>query len=163
MSNPPTVSVAQDHPFVEVFSEIGAIEHYLRLAVTRHLPARMTHAHFELLRHFFRYGDGQTPAELARALMLTKGAITNILQKMSEQSWVVVLADASDGRKKRVKVTRAGLEAVHSVMRAMKAQTEVLRGGFTDSEFREVVPFLRALRTFLSEISETDAPEAVRR
>jgi len=158
-----TQTVAQDHPYVEVFSEIGTIEYYLRLAVTRHLPPGMTYAHFELLRYFMRYGDGQTPAELARILLMTKGAVTNILQKMEAMGYVAVLADVSDGSKKRVKITRAGVDAANCVFRGMKSKTEALRDGFTDSEFRHAMPFLKALRTFLSEINETGEPAAANR
>ncbi|CAN5731110.1 MarR family transcriptional regulator [soil metagenome] len=155
LRNAPAV---QAHPFVEVFSEIGAIEHYLRMAVTKHLPSGMTHAHFEMLQWFMRHGDGQTPAELARMMLMTKGAITNILQKMSQMGWIAVLADCADGRKKRVKITRAGIEVSNGVMRDMKAKTEALRDGFTDEEFKAATPFLKALRVFLSEISELGAP-----
>ncbi|WP_340643921.1 MarR family transcriptional regulator [Phenylobacterium sp.] len=158
--NPPAV---QDQPYVEVFTEIGAIEHYLRAAVIKHLPEGMTHAHFEMLQWFMRYGDGQTPAELARMMLLTKGAITNILQKLEKMGFVVVLADCADRRKKRVKITRAGLEASGAIMKDMKAKTEALRDGFTDDEFRAVTPFLKALRVFLSEISELGAPAAAHR
>ena len=160
LRNAPAV---QAHPFVEVFSEIGAIEHYLRMAVTKHLPAGMTHAHFELLQWFMRHGDGQTPAELARILLMTKGAVTNILQRMSKMGWIAVLADTADGRKKRVKITRAGIEASTGVMKDMKAKTEALRDGFTDDEFRAATPFLKALRVFLAEVSEPGAPAAALR
>lgn len=154
---------AQAHPYVQVFTEIGAIEHYLRAAVTRHLPEGMTHAQFELLQWFMRYGDGQTPAELARMMLMTKGAITNLLQKLEKMGFVAVLADCDDRRKKRVKITRAGLEVSSAIMKDMKAKTEALREGFTDDEFRAVTPFLRALRIFLSEISELGAPAATPR
>ena len=153
----------QAHPYVEVFTEIGAIEHYLRAAVTRHLPAGMTHTHFAMLQWFLRHGDGQTPAELARMMLLTKGAITNILQKLEKMGLVVVLADCDDRRKKRVKITRAGLEVSNAIMKDMKAKTEALRDGFTDNEFRAVAPFLKALRVFLSEISELGAPSGAPR
>lgn len=152
--------VAQDHPYMEVFNEIGAIEYYMRSAVTRHLPSGMTYAHFELLRHFMRHGDGQTPAELAGILLMTKGAVTNVLQKMQAQGFIAVLADVSDRRKKRVRITRTGQEAANCVFRNMKAKTDALRSGFTDNEFREAAPFLKALRTFLSEINELDEPAA---
>ena len=155
---PRNAPAAQDQPYVEVFTEIGMIEHYLRMAVARHLPDGMTHAHFELLQWFLRYGDGQTPAELARMMLMTKGAITNILQKLEKMGFVVVLADCDDRRKKRVKITRAGIESASGVMKDMKAKTEALRDGFTDNEFRAATPFLKALRVFLSEISELGVP-----
>ena len=49
----------QDRPDVAVYSEIGIIEHLIRLSVVEHLPGGMTYAHFELLMHFHRNGDGQ--------------------------------------------------------------------------------------------------------
>lgn len=141
----------QDHPHIEVFTAIGAVEHYLRRTVIRHLPPGMTYAHFEVLRHFMRHGDGLTPAQLAQILLVTKGAVTNILQKMEEQGLVAVISDASDGRKKRVRVTRGGIETANAIFKAMKGQTEKLRDGFTDNEFREALPFLKALGAFLAE------------
>ena len=161
LATTPPRNIPQDHPYVEVFSEIGTIEHFLRLAVTRHLPVGVTYAHFELLNYFVRHGDGQTPAELSRVLLMTKGAITNILQRMEALGYVAVLADCADRRKKRVRVTRTGLDALACIHREMKGKTEALRDGFTDNEFRAAIPFLRALRTFLAEVS-SEMPEAVR-
>ena len=66
----------------------------------------------------------------------------------------------TDKRKKRVKITRAGVDAANGVFRDMKAKTEALRDGFTDNEFREAAPFLKALRTFLAEINELHGPAA---
>jgi DNA-binding MarR family transcriptional regulator len=141
----------QDHPHIEVFTTISAIEHYLRRTVIRHLPAGMTYAHFEVLRYFMRHGDGLTPAQLSQVLLVTKGAVTNILQKMEDQELIAVISDTSDGRKKRIRVTRTGIETANALFKAMKAQTEKLRDGFTDNEFRQALPFLKALGAFLAE------------
>lgn len=150
----------QDRPDVAVFSEIGVIEHLIRQSVAHHLPSGVTYAHFELLQHFVRNGDGQTPAELAREMMLSKAALTNILQKMGELGLVLVLADVSDGRKKRVRLTKAGQELQAGVLKDMKWKMDLLREGFTDAEFRQALPFLRNLRVFLEEVSAGPAPEA---
>jgi DNA-binding MarR family transcriptional regulator len=153
----------QDRPDVAVFSEIGIIEHLIRLSIAEHLPAGMTYAHFELLMHLTRNGDGQTPAELAQGVMMSKGAITNILQKMEALGLVAVLADVSDRRKKRVRMTRAGAERYMQVLKDMKWKMEALREGFTEAEFRAALPFLRNLRGFLQEISAGPSPEAASR
>ena len=150
----------QGHAYVEVFDEIAVIAYLVRQSVVEHLPPGMTYAHFEMLNYMMRFGDGQTPAELARVLMLTKGALTNILQKLEALGFVVVLADASDRRKKRVRATRAGLDTMNQVLKAMREKTEALREGFTDNEFRQALPFLRALRGFLTELqSEVSEPD----
>jgi len=151
-SNPHrATSAPQNHPHIEVFTAISVIEHDLRRTVIRHLPTGMTYAQFEVLRHFMRYGDGWTPAELAQVLLVTKGAVTNILQKMQDQGLIAVIGDVADGRKKRVRITRRGLETANGIFKAMKAQTEKLREGFTDQEFRDALPFLKALGAFLAE------------
>ncbi|MGH6999823.1 MAG: MarR family winged helix-turn-helix transcriptional regulator [Phenylobacterium sp.] len=150
----------QDRPDVAVFSEIAVIEHLIRQSVAHHLPPGMTYAHFELLQYFHRVGDGQTPAELAREMMLSKAALTNILQKMSGLGLVCVLADVSDGRKKRVRLTRAGQEQHADVLKGMKWKMDLLREGFTETEFRQALPFLRNLRVFLEDVSAGPAPEA---
>lgn len=154
---PPTLL---DRPGVSVFSEIGIIEHLMRHAVSAHLPPGMTYAHFEILQGVTRMGDGQTPAELAAMMMMSKAAITNALQKMQALGLVIVLADVKDRRKKRVRVTKVGSEAYLQILKNMKWKMEALREGFTENEFRQALPFLKSLRTFLEEISGPVEPEA---
>lgn len=149
----------QDRPDVAVFSEIGIVEHLIRTSVSKHLAPNMTYAHFELLMHFERNGDGQTPAELAAEMMMSKAAMTNALQKMEGLGFIVVLADVKDRRKKRVRLTRAGIACYQQVLKDMKWKMDALREGFTESEFRQALPFLRNLRLFLEEIMTGPEPE----
>lgn len=153
----------QDRADVAVFSEIGAIEHLIRMSVIRHLPPGVTYAHFELLSHFHRNGDGQTPVELSQEMRLSKAAMTNALQKMEALGLVVLLGDVGDRRKKRVRMTKAGGEVYHRMLKGMKWKMEALREGFTEKEFRQALPFLRNLRAFLAEISSGTGPEAASR
>jgi DNA-binding MarR family transcriptional regulator len=141
----------QDRPDIQVFTEIAIIEHLMRSAVAKSLPAGMTYAQWEVLAHFSRTGDGETPAELARALQVTKGAITNTLQKMQAAGLLDVRADAHDGRKKRITVTRKGAACHTEMLRMVRPHLDQLRGGFTDAEFETALPFLRALRVWLDE------------
>jgi DNA-binding MarR family transcriptional regulator len=141
----------QDRPDVQVFTEIGIIEHLMRMAVTKSLPRGMTYPQWEILVHFSRNGDGQTPVQVARALQVTKGAITNTLHRMEGLGFLAIEADAHDGRKKRVKVTRDGAAAYAEMLRRVRPHMDQLRGGFTTSEFETALPFLRALRVWLDE------------
>ena len=152
----------QDRPDVEVFSEIDVIEHCIRRRISHHLPKGTTYAHFEVLRRLSR-DDACTPAGLAQAMLMSKAAITSILQKMQCAGLVAVLADVDDRRKKRVRLTRAGLDAYAEVLKAIKPKTDSLRGAFTEGEFRAVLPFLRALRTFLEDVTSMDEPVAASR
>lgn len=153
----------QERPDIQVFSEMGQIDQLVRLSISRRLPPGMAYAQFELLRIIAREGDGQTPAELARALMLTKGALTNILQRMQAAGFVTVEDDAADRRKKRVRATVAGMVAYTAVVKRLQGQNRELRSAFTDDEFLAVLPFLKALRAFLAEVTGPDALSAAPR
>jgi DNA-binding MarR family transcriptional regulator len=145
------VARVQDRPDIQVFTEIGIIEHLMRTAVVKSLPPGMTYPQWEVLVHFSRMGDDQTPAQLARGLQVTKGAITNTLQRMEASGLVEITADAHDGRKKRIKVTRKGASCYAEMLRLVRPHLDQLRGGFTDAEFETALPFLRALRVWLDE------------
>lgn len=150
-----------DRPDVAVFSEIGVIEHHMRLGVSRHLPQGMSYVQFEVLLHLVREGDGQSPAALAEGMLMGKAAMNGVLRKMAAQGLVTVLTDVNDRRRKRVRVARLGRDAYAGILEAMAWKSDALRDGFTEGEFRAALPFLRALRTFLAEVSETmDEPEA---
>jgi DNA-binding MarR family transcriptional regulator len=139
-------------PDAQVFDEIGMIEHLARTVITRYLPIGLTYPQYEALGHLVRRGDDVTPAELANALQMTPGAITNTLQRMEATRLVSVEADPSDGRKKRVRLTAEGRQAFAQSMAAIRPKMDMLREGFTQQEFRDALPFLKALRIWMSEL-----------
>jgi DNA-binding MarR family transcriptional regulator len=145
-------AVIEEHPEVQVFDEISLIEHGVRMAISRSLPIGLTYPQYEVLNLIARRGDDLTPAVIADALKMTPGAITNTLQRLECQQLISVEPCAADGRKKRVRMTVEGREAYARSMAAIRPKVEKLREGFTQKEFREALPFLRALRVWMSEI-----------
>jgi DNA-binding MarR family transcriptional regulator len=141
----------EDHPDVQVFDEIEQIEYLVRNAVTRVLPVGLTYAQFEVLNLLCRRGDGIAPGEIARALMLTKSSLTNTLQRLAARRLAQVETSQTDRRRKRVLLTVEGRAAYMQTMASLRPKLEGLRDGFTPKEFREALPFLRALRTWLGE------------
>lgn len=144
-------AMVEEHPEIQVFDEIGMIECGIRTIVTRCLPVGLTYPQFEVMNYLARRGEAQTPAHIAAALQMTPGAITNTLQRMEAQGLAVVEPDAADRRKKRVSMTPAGRSAYQRAMAAIKPRMESLREGFTQKEFREALPFLKALRSWMDE------------
>lgn len=144
----------EDHPDVQVFDEIRYIEHLVRTAITRKLPVGLTYPQFEVMNLLSRRGDGVTPMSIARALQMTKSGLTNTLQRLAARQLIEVENCQRDGRKKRIWLTPAGRGAYTQAMAALRPKMENLRDGFTAKEFREALPFLRALRTWLSEREE---------
>jgi len=150
--------VVEEHPEIQVFDEIGMIECGVRTIITRCLPVGLTYPQFEVMNYLARRGEGQTPAQIATALQMTPGAITNTLQRLEATGMAAVEPDALDKRKKRVAMTHAGRQAYQRAMAAIKPRMASLREGFTSKEFREALPFLRALRAWMEETVQTTAP-----
>lgn len=144
--------VIEEHPEVQVFDEISLIEHGVRMAISRALPVGLSYPQYEVLNLIARRGDDLTPAAIAEALRMTPGAITNTLQRLEGAQLVSVEPCAADRRKKRVRMTDKGREAYNRSMAAIRPKVEKLREGFTQKEFREALPFLRALRVWMSDI-----------
>jgi DNA-binding MarR family transcriptional regulator len=140
-----------DHPAVEVFDYMGRIDNHVRANVTRRLPAGVSFAQYEVLRFLEIRGDGRTPAEIARALDAPKSALTNTLQRLEAAGLVRVEPCGQDARKKRVWLTPAGLELYGRTVAAIRPSMERLREAFTLEEFREALPFLKALNSWFEE------------
>jgi DNA-binding MarR family transcriptional regulator len=149
----------EDHPDVQVFDEIRYIEHLVRTSIARKLPVGLTYPQFEVMNLLARRGDGITPLAIARALQMTKSGLTNTLQRLAARKLVQVENCQSDGRKKRIWLTAEGRQAYGQCMVAIRPRMDRLRDGFTQKEFRDVLPFLKALRTWLGEMHEAPANE----
>ncbi|MCE3289998.1 MAG: MarR family transcriptional regulator, partial [Caulobacter sp.] len=83
----------KDRPDVSVLTEIGIISQLSNAALERSLPEGMSAAQFGVLTHFMRRGGEKSPAQLAKAFQVTKGAMTNTLQRLEAQGFVRVVGD----------------------------------------------------------------------
>ena len=128
---------------------IGMIDQLVTSRLERVLPDGLSHAQFGVLTHFCHHGEVATPAELARAFQVTKGAMTNTLQRLEEQGLVKVEADPADGRRKLVTLTEAGARRHMECLMALKPPLDRVRGAFPEAEFEAALPFLQALRAWL--------------
>ncbi|HEX2815777.1 MAG TPA: MarR family transcriptional regulator [Phenylobacterium sp.] len=144
----------EDHPDIQVFDEIRYIEHLVRTAIARKLPVGLTYPQFEVMNLLSRRGDGITPLEIARALQMTKSGLTNTLHRLYARKLIRVEHCEADGRRKRIWLTPEGRQAYVQAMVALRPRMEGLRDGFTQKEFRDALPFLKALRTWLGEMHE---------
>ena len=145
------VGVIEEHVEVQVFDEISMIEYGVRTAITRALPVGLTYPQYEVLNLIARKGEDITPNGIATALQMTPGAITNTLQRLEAQRLITVEPCGVDRRKKRVRLTPGGRDAYARAMAAIRPKVEKLRDGFTQKEFREALPFLRALRVWMTD------------
>ena len=142
---------ARERADVEFFAEIAIIERLAAARLERALPAGLSSAQFGVLNHFARHGGASSPLALARVFQVTKGAMTNTLQRLEAQGFVEITDDADDGRRKRVEITAAGLAAQQAGLMAVRPRIEAIRAAFGAEDFNAALPFLKSLRAWLEE------------
>lgn len=146
-----SMTQAKDRPDVQVFTEIGIIDQLVTARLERSLPAGLSTSQFRVLTHFCRRGGVETPLQLARAFQVTKGAMTNTLQRLEAHGFIRIEGDATDGRRKLVTLTPEGAAAYERAIATLRPYYVGLREAFTDAEFEAAIPFLKALRIWLDE------------
>ncbi len=131
------------------FNEIGIIGQLSSTAFRRALPKGMTSAQFTVLNHFARLGGERTPAQLAASFQVTKGAITNTLQKLEEKGYIAIVPDTADRRRKLVTATAAGLAKRDEMLIALFPLLQKMTEDLDIAEVDAALPFLEKVRTYL--------------
>lgn len=134
--------------FFRMFTEINIIGHLSSNMLERVLPEGLTLSQFGVLNHLVRLGGQWAPARLARAFQVTKGAMTNTLQRLEAQGYVRIVDDTTDGRAKLVEITAKG----RKVREQSVSETSTLIAGLVEipeAEVRKVLPFLEQVRKVL--------------
>lgn len=142
-------SPAMPDTVYEVLVQIGIINQLASSALERVLPGGLRLAHFTLMTHLSRRGGAWSPARLANALQVTRGAITNTVARLESRGLVEVTPDPDDGRGKMVRLTQAGSELHARAVSAAVGRLTILSDRFTQSEFDAALLFLNALRDTL--------------
>lgn len=134
----------------EAFNEIGIIAQLSGAAFERALPDGLSLAGYGVLNNFVRLGrDEQRPTQLARNFQVTKGAMTNTLQRLEAAGYITLSPDPEDGRGKIARITRAGRAArEQAIARTAPVLAEFL-DAFPAAELKRVLPVLTKLRKAL--------------
>lgn len=132
-----------------LLNEIGIINQLSSARFEALLPEDLTLPQFSVLNHFVRLGVMRTPAELARAFQVTRGAMTNTLQRLEASGLVAIKPSPSDGRSKEVRITAKGRRvrerAIAATQPELAAMIEVLGG----SNIAQMLNELQRLREYL--------------
>lgn len=140
---------APDPLTVALVGEIAIIEQLVRTRLQRVLPEGMQVSHYAVLSHLAHQGSERTPAQLARLFQLTRGTMTNTLQRLEAAGWVHVRPDWEDGRQKFVAISPAGLAARDRAVAAIAPVLGDIAEGMGAERMRALLPLLRALRILL--------------
>ncbi|MHA6347338.1 MarR family winged helix-turn-helix transcriptional regulator [Roseivivax sp. CAU 1761] len=140
---------------VALVSEILATDQLLRNRLGRALPDRMELSHFSVLNALAHGEAEKSPAQLARAFHVTRGAMTNTLARLEAAGYVHIRPDWDDARRKMVAISPAGRAARDAAMAAVAPLVDAMVGELGGARVRAALPVLRDLRLAL----ETDRSE----
>jgi DNA-binding MarR family transcriptional regulator len=133
----------------EFFNEIGIINQLASTRFERVLPDGLTLSQFSVLNNFARLGGTRTPAQLAEAFQVTRGAMTNTLRKLEARGCIEISPDPTDGRSKTIAVTRRGLLLRERAIRAASRELSGLSGLVDGAWVEATLPKLKDLRAAL--------------
>jgi len=134
---------------VTLFSEILRNEQLIRSRLNRVMPKGMEISHFSVLNHLARVGGERSPAQLAQAFHVTRGAMTNTLSKLEWAGYVHIRPDWEDARRKMVSISRAGRMARDAAISAITPMVSELIADLGEDRVRSSLPVLRELRAKL--------------
>ncbi|MFI0395711.1 MarR family winged helix-turn-helix transcriptional regulator [Paracoccus jiaweipingae] len=142
----PAPDQAPDALAASLFSELLIAEQLARGLLQKALPKGMQISHFSVLNLLAHVGDERSPAELAGAFHVTRGAMSNTLARLEWAGYVHIRPDWDDARRKNVSISPAGRNARDAALAALTPlMTEIVRDIGTE-RVRTALPVLRELR-----------------
>ena len=131
---------------VSLFGELFMADQLARNRISKALPKGMQLSHFSVLNHLARVGDERTPAQLARAFHVTRGAMTNTLARLEWAGHVHIRPDWDDARQKFVAISPSGRAARDAAVAAVAPLIAEVVTALGADKVRAVLPVLRELR-----------------
>lgn len=134
---------------VALFAELFMVDQLARARLSKVLPRGMELSHFSVLNHLARSQEERTPAQLAKAFHVTRGAMTNTLTKLEWAGHVHIRPDWDDARRKFVAISPSGRAARDAALQAIAPLIGGLSRSLGADRVRAVLPVLRELRIAL--------------
>lgn len=134
---------------VTLFGELFMADQLARNRISKVLPRGMELSHFAVLNHLARAGDERSPAQLARAFHVTRGAMTNTLSKLEWAGHVHIRPDWDDARRKFVAISPSGRSARDAAVQAVAPLIAEFVTDLGAERVRAFMPVLRELRVRL--------------
>jgi DNA-binding MarR family transcriptional regulator len=150
MTNEKTEDIA-----VALFGELFMADQLARNRISKVLPKGMELSHFSVLNHLARIGDERTPAQLAKAFHVTRGAMTNTLARLEWAGHVHIRPDWEDARQKFVAISPSGRAARDSAVASVVPLIGEVVQALGHDRVKSLLPVLRELRLRLGEDSGT--------
>ena len=133
-----------------LFSELLAADHAVRGSLTKVPPKGMEISHFSVLNVLACEGAESTPAKLAERFNVTRGAMTNTLNKLQWAGYIHVRPDWDDARRKIVQISPAGRQARDDAFAAITPTINKVVDDLGEEQARAALPILRGIRKQLA-------------
>lgn len=145
------MSEANDNLSVALFSELFMADQLARVKLARVLPKGMELSHFSVLNHLAKSTTEKTPGQLARVFHVTRGAMTNTLNKLAWAGYVHIRPDWDDARRKFVAISPAGRRACDEAFQVIAQTVSEMVEDIGPDRVRAALPVLRQVRERLGE------------
>jgi DNA-binding MarR family transcriptional regulator len=136
---------------VALFGELFMADQLARNRLSKVLPKGMELSHFGVLNHLARTQEERTPAQLAKAFHVTRGAMTNTLARLEWAGHIHIRPDWDDARRKFVAISPAGRAARDAAVQAIVPLIADVVGALGTERARAALPVLRELRVRLED------------
>ena len=131
---------------IALFGELFMADQLARNRISKVLPKGMELSHFGVLNHLARIQEERTPAQLARSVHVTRGAMTNTLNKLEWAGHIHIRPDWDDARRKFVAISPSGRAARDAAVQAIAPLIAEVVTALGAEKVRGVLPVLRDLR-----------------
>jgi DNA-binding MarR family transcriptional regulator len=131
---------------IALFGELFMAGQLARGRISRALPKGMELSHFSVLNHLAGLNDERTPAQLARAFHVTRGAMTNTLARLEAAGHIHIRPDWDDARQKFVAISPSGRAARDAAVAAVAPLIGDVVAALGSEKVRAAIPVLREIR-----------------
>ncbi|MBF9019395.1 MarR family transcriptional regulator [Rhodobacterales bacterium HKCCA1058] len=145
------MSDTSDPLSIALFSELFMADQLARNRLSKALPKGMELSHFSVLSHLARANEERTPAQLARLFHVTRGAMTNTLNRLEWAGHIHIRPDWDDARRKFVTISPAGRSARDAALQAIAPILSDTIEAIGAAKVRAALPVLREMRVRLED------------
>lgn len=140
---------------IALFSELFMADQLARALLSKALPKGMELSHFSVLNHLARSNEERSPAQLARIFHITRGAMTNTLNRLEIAGHVHIRPDWDDARRKFVAISPAGRAARDAALQTIAPILSRTVQEVGADRVRAALPVIREMRIEL-ELAQKD-------
>ena len=139
-------SAADDPAAFQLLNEVGIISQLSSRRAEQLLGPGLNLPQFTVLNHLTRLGGERSLVQIANAIQVTKGAMTNTVARLQAKGLLDVQPDPADGRGKRVGLTPAGHAARRQAVARLADGLGQINSLLPPDTLQEALQTLRTLR-----------------